>query len=618
MNKRATAWVFFVMGLCGAPISRAHETDQYTVPVGRQYADLRHYFSDDFRGILERATEKTNAKIAHSFRNGHSTAETARLQSPDSIAWAVLYEFPPVIFHVETLEMRLRNPVMRSRFPGLLTIFQPQIRIYDHVGLLLDPTKLIRLGRSSTVMINGTFLGTDKIVHFAHMGYIYFSTYRKAISEGLDEAQAMERVRKVATGDHPLSENAFLGRITTGVRSNGDLAANFMGLRFYQNLTEAVRLHGIVTPPLLVQDGEFWRLNDYVLTDPDFFALFVSDHWDEVLNPNQYDPQVLLWIPSSIRWRCEDLRSWYLNARGQRQTKKDFNDIAVDLSTYFGEDYFHGGDPEELIGVATCCYSEEGSNQPDGSRSDPALAQTPHQELRGTNGEANAPAPVRNVDARDRFGRTELWHAASRGDIDTVRDLLDAKADVNASDMDGDQPLHAAARWSRANVVEVLLAHGANANARNALGATPLHFAARERAGAVVQTLLAYDADVRLRDQFGCTVLHDAVDRGDTELAEMLIAKGANIDEPDDSGTTPMHRAARAGHEGTVAFLLSAGAIPSLRNQAGRTPKDEAVLNAHTTIVQRLLKAESSRQHVRKENTGYDKNNKLVSEPARH
>ena len=76
--------------------------------------------------------------------------------------------------------------------------------------------------------------------------------------------------------------------LTTGIRSNADLAANYAGFKFYRNLTEEVRIGDRVMPPMLVRQGPYWRLNDQVQPDSDFFTAFITPHWNEALNPNVY------------------------------------------------------------------------------------------------------------------------------------------------------------------------------------------------------------------------------------------------------------------------------------------------------------------------------------------
>ncbi|MGD2081126.1 MAG: hypothetical protein PVJ36_08365, partial [Nitrospirota bacterium] len=280
--------VAFALAAALVPASAAcHETDQYSVPLGREFADLRFYLSDYVFDRLDEAVEKTNSRIERSLRDGQPTEETARLQSPEAIAGAVSSEFPAVVYLVETWEFALRSERVKSRFPGMVVTYKPAFWIYHHPLLILDPTKLVRLRRTSTVMVDGTYFGTDKIPHFFDMGHIYFKTYRRALKEGLSEKEATGRAVSVsAGGDLIFSEGAILGGFTTGVRSNADLAANFAGLKFYRNLTEEVSLKGRMRPPLLLREGHYWRLNDHVKPHSDFFSVFVSRHFDEALNPS--------------------------------------------------------------------------------------------------------------------------------------------------------------------------------------------------------------------------------------------------------------------------------------------------------------------------------------------
>jgi ankyrin repeat protein len=58
-------------------------------------------------------------------------------------------------------------------------------------------------------------------------------------------------------------------------------------------------------------------------------------------------------------------------------------------------------------------------------------------------------------------GTRALMVAASHGNMDTVRALLDAGADVNAKDFTGWTALHAAAFNGDPEIVQLLLEHGA-------------------------------------------------------------------------------------------------------------------------------------------------------------
>ena len=72
----------------------------------------------------------------------------------------------------------------------------------------------------------------------------------------------------------------------------------------------------------------------------------------------------------------------------------------------------------------------------------------------------------------------DLHEAAKKKDVEAVKVLLKAGADVNARDKDGGTPLYAAVFWGHVELVKLLLEAGANVNAKGIGGDTPLHLAA--------------------------------------------------------------------------------------------------------------------------------------------
>jgi ankyrin repeat protein len=130
-----------------------------------------------------------------------------------------------------------------------------------------------------------------------------------------------------------------------------------------------------------------------------------------------------------------------------------------------------------------------------------------------------------------REGVTPLHCAAIRGNLETVRILVQHNADIKAKCFDGKTPLHCASERGHLDVVRLLLGSGADVNARKDDGSTPLHGASRrdeilvwliqEGKVAVARLLLKHGADIRAVDNDGMTAL-DVADQNDTEMIKLL------------------------------------------------------------------------------------------------
>jgi ankyrin repeat protein len=197
------------------------------------------------------------------------------------------------------------------------------------------------------------------------------------------------------------------------------------------------------------------------------------------------------------------------------------------------------------------------------------------------------------VSGKDNAGLTPLHWAVSRGNLEMVKLLLGAKADVNARANDGWTPLHEA---EDEDVAELLLARGAGVNAASSLGKTPLHAAAARGNRDVVALLLAHGGEMNAKDKAGNTPVHAAVENGHADVVALLLAHGADcaigdaawagdigklnallkgqpdlVSSKDAAGNTALHWAALGGSAEAVQALLAAKADPNAANSDGDT-----------------------------------------------
>ncbi|CAE7311642.1 ANK1, partial [Symbiodinium necroappetens] len=156
---------------------------------------------------------------------------------------------------------------------------------------------------------------------------------------------------------------------------------------------------------------------------------------------------------------------------------------------------------------------------------------------------------------------TPLGEACNNGDIDSVRLLLEARADVDASDNDNDTPLLQATFHGHVHVVDALLEARASTESMQDDDSTPLSVAA-------------------------CEGLESH-----QEIVRLLLRARADTEARNCDNETPLFVASEFGNESVVSLLLQARANPHAENHIGRTPMLAASTENHAGIVRRLVQA---------------------------
>src|SRR5688500_731487 len=231
----------------------------------------------------------------------------------------------------------------------------------------------------------------------------------------------------IVLGDRGLffTERGFVGYLTAGSYSNGGMAANYPGFCFYRNLTEQVMLKGEVRKPMLVLEGDYWKIAPHIDRDT-FFSMFICDHMDEAINPSHFESGMRPKVHGQVVKRVNTLMEHYTDANGQRRSRDWFEKKHEACRTYWGEYYGHVGPRDELVRLADVAFEEA----------------------------AGGP-----------YAKT-LHGVVAVGDVSGVRSLISQGANPNAPLRDrveydsewGSTPLHLAARDGRREAVAALLA----------------------------------------------------------------------------------------------------------------------------------------------------------------
>jgi len=215
-----------------------------------------------------------------------------------------------------------------------------------------------------------------------------------------------------------------------------------------------------------------------------------------------------------------------------------------------------------------------------------------------------------NVNAAGADATTAVMYAAANGDLELVRALIRAGADVKLKNQFGTSALTEAAIIGSGPVIDALLKAGAEPNFKTPDDETPLMAAARSGKVEAAKALLDAGADINAKETWGGqSALMWAAAQSQADMVKFLASKGANLNDhgkinqwerkviqeprPKDmnkGGFTPLHYAAREGCAACVQNLLTAGADPDSEDPDRETPLLLALENMHFDTAAVLVK----------------------------
>ncbi|CAE7236447.1 ankrd29 [Symbiodinium sp. CCMP2592] len=195
-----------------------------------------------------------------------------------------------------------------------------------------------------------------------------------------------------------------------------------------------------------------------------------------------------------------------------------------------------------------------------------------------------------DIDERDEKGLTALMWAARKADVEIVKAILLAGANVNLQSHYGKTALMFAAQYNEPEVVEAVLKHKPELNLQNKDGWTALIFAARFGKPEALEAILRRKPDLDLQERTGATALFRAVENKDSSAAmvKALLRAGAAVDVANFAGRTPLMQAAEWARVEAVEALLGHGSLPELRSRSGQNALDCARMKPENPLVQRL------------------------------
>ena len=183
------------------------------------------------------------------------------------------------------------------------------------------------------------------------------------------------------------------------------------------------------------------------------------------------------------------------------------------------------------------------------------------------------------LDNGAQIGRTPLFFAAANGDIEVVRALVSAGADVNAR-LSGGRAISVAWQLDISSILRSEEYKGVYD-----YGLTPLLTAVVTGHIDVERELVFAGADVNARLGDGCSALSVACDVGCTDAVYILLHHGAQIESKDKYGRTPLWVAAASGQTEVVHALVSAGANVNAQDNDGTSVVDVAFRKRYSDIV---------------------------------
>ena len=127
------------------------------------------------------------------------------------------------------------------------------------------------------------------------------------------------------------------------------------------------------------------------------------------------------------------------------------------------------------------------------------------------------------INQRLESGLTPLLKAASNGQMDICKLLIEKGADIHAVDNSQGTALHCAAYHGHSDLIRLFIESGIGANVEDNAGYTPILWAIFGKKTNTIDELIKHGADLNPPMRIGRSVLHFAAASSDREVIEYLL-----------------------------------------------------------------------------------------------
>jgi len=200
---------------------------------------------------------------------------------------------------------------------------------------------------------------------------------------------------------------------------------------------------------------------------------------------------------------------------------------------------------------------------------------------------------------QDNIAQDDIIEAVSKGQIATIKTLLDNGANANQKGKDSKPLLLIATEKKDLAMAKLLIQYGANVNQQDNILDSPFLYAGASGYTELVKLYLDHGADFKIFNRYNGTALIPACERGHVETVRLLAnTKGFPIDHINRLGWTALLEAIILGdgsqkYVDIVQILLDANSDKNIADNEGVTPLQHARKKGFNKIVT-LLEAKSS------------------------